>query len=386
MAATIDSAPADVVAVGNCIRYGVSLSDGGTAPEVKSTGYQLFVEGAAIMAKIRQIPYTGATEYLDFSKVLRSQVRTTPQQPGAVVSNVEDADFEKEFYLRYGEVVFNSDTCDTNLSGVSTNDTTKKVANIAFQWFQDQGDLAAGVIPCTNRPATNYVCRDQSDWLWLYKGSAGNYAVIFRVNYNDGTSDAISVEVSPGAKIFSIGPGNFFDPFLIVAGKKWVWYEIEVYSDLATTLVKSFRFNVVDCCSGSFPDELYWLEPMGGYAGMKFDTVRVGNGITSRVYDQGVDCSASTVEGLGVNGGKTKGFVSSVRTVSLQKTIPYTEGIELFLEGLISSKSHFVNQPGPSGEVLAKFILSDGSYTVSDNGNSISLSVSGEIHIDFNVL
>lgn len=386
MAVTVDSSPADVVAVGNCIRYALSLSDGGTPPQVKSTGYQLYEDGGgAITQEIEQIPYTGASEAVEFQDVLRKQVQTTPQQPGAQVDNVKDTTFAIDFYLKYGEIIFDSSDCSTNLSGVSSNDAVKTAANIAFQWHQDQSALPTGVTPCTNRPLKNYVCRTQSDWLWLYKFAAGSYAIIVTVYYTDGTNSAKSYEVTPGASIFSIGPGNFFDGDFSI-GKTWQYYTIEVYSDLAVTLLKTYTFYVVDCCAGLSPSQLFWLEPMGGYAGIQFDEVQKGNTLSSNVYDQAVDCSLSSVSDLGKSGGKSKSRSISVRQVLMRKTMPYEEGIDLFLEGLVSSRNHYVNYPGPSGDVLAKFVLADGNYTVANDGKSLELTVSGELHIDFNVL
>lgn len=383
MAVTLNASPAAVAPVGNCLEYELKLDSGGVAPEVKSTGYQVYVDGAAV-TEVEQIPYTGQGEVVDVANHVRPYLATTRKNPATIISGVLDDTFAIEYYLKYGEITFDASDC-TTVQDITTTGATKVAINSAFQWHEDPDGLAAGdVVILSSRPTTGYYMRGASDWLWIYrKPNATDSVYVYHKQY-DNTGTLITSGtldwVTEGAHILSVGPANMFG--LLDASA--AYYTIEIFN--ATPLnnasrVATYTFHLLSRCRpNAYNDELYWVEPLGGYAGLRFDSVTMGGNAASTRYEQRPGCLADT-------GGIARADVQARKTAQFSTQIPHVQGIEAWLDGLFTSRTVYMKYRLPSGsDTVVRCNITDGAYQTLNNEDDILISVGVEFSIPVNTL
>jgi len=391
MAVNLISEPDAVVPVGNCIEYELELDDPGTGSITKILGYQVWVGGNAV-TDVERIQYTGEPEKIDISREVRAYLATTKQQPDVQILGTQDTAFTVDFYIKYGEISFDSDTCDTTVN-LSSTSSTRTAINAAFQWYEDFSGLDAGeVVALSSRPLRNTVAADQTDWLWFFRKSGSGSVYVLTEEYGPGGLLAsFSYDwVSAGAHLLGIGPANYSLSPALEDGV--TYYKLKVYDAVPLgTPVYEYTFIIKPICSPYVNgNELYWLEPQGGYASLSFDNVRIGGSVSSGSYYLGRPCG-DTPANAGINGGVRRINSKGFKRYQLNTQIPYVENVDRWLDGLFASQETFLRFKLPTGvNTLARFTIADGEYQVISNGpeqaDDITINVIGDLHLPTNVL
>lgn len=382
MSVSLISQPPAAVALGNCMQFGLSLSDGGSGSIVKSTGYQLLDGSDNELSSVEQIPYTGSLELANVAKLIRDIGLVYTALPDLSTSSItEDVNAKEDIKLIYGEIQFDSDTCETTQALTNESDPFR-VVNAAFQWFQDD-NLTSLEKVLTNRPLKSYVCKDQYDWLHVWTLSA---TIDIKVTYYfaDGTSAFNTGTITTPSNdvyIIPIGPAN---PTLHVPSNA-VRYKIELTNQTPVTFATYWFIIDGNCCPPGRYDELYFLEPSGGNASIKFDDVQVGGNVTSDRFNQFTPCYKTETQ-YGADYGLNRINAKAFKRFSLSKTTKYVDGIDVFLDGLFSTERAFMRFPYESGDNIAKFIIDDADYQIINNNEDVQITVSGRLHLNNNIL
>ncbi|MCA9366759.1 hypothetical protein KC887_00640 [Candidatus Kaiserbacteria bacterium] len=405
MAVTLIEQPAETVAAANCPKYSLLLDSAGVDPIVNSIGYELYVGGEKL-AGLEEIGYTGAAEDFNASEILKAQVRATLLDYNATAPTTDNAAV-KQFYLRYGQIQFNKDTCDRSTS-LGNQSATRYAVSAVFPWYLDESVIDAGApVVLSERPARVQIYTGQRDWLHVWRKS-GSIAVRFKGYDSNGTlvqQVTRTASLNRQVRIFPIGPGNgFFSPMLSSVS----YYDIEVHDsapgdpdinalgqeDFAiqpiaeggevglNAIVWACRFSLASCANQSAPnDEIYFEEPIGGYSGIKFLEVQARSSTSSQRYLKGVPCGI-TSPGRGLDYGVTRYGVESYEGWLMRTEIPYEDGIERWISAFFSAKNHFMKFKLPAGGfTYAKVNLVDGTYNILNNRETIVVEAIFETHI-----
>lgn len=384
MSVSIVSNPSAVVAAGNCVKYELENDDAGTPPESISAGYQLWVNGAAAMP-VEQIPYSGQDEPIEFSDLIRSYLSTTFQVPGVTVEGLQDTAFTTSFYLKYGTITFDSSDCSV-VQDVSTDHDTKLALNSAWQVWEAQTALTGSdAVILSNRPTSGIQRRGGNDWLWIYRESGEDVTVVFRFYRDNGTEILGGTQhtwTSAGVHIVSIGPGNHPSSTSAMAAAAYYKVEIRNGSLSSSPLEQTYTFRLMPNCNHvtTQANQLYWLEPKGGYAGIQFENVRIGGSVSSSRYDEGRPCGTS-------GSGRFRHGVEALKKITWNTVMPFKERLDEFLEGIFTTKYAFVRWNLANGtQSVVRVNILDGEYSLINNNEDISLTITGEFFVPMNTL
>lgn len=406
MAVTLISQPAETVAAANCPIYSLELDSPGSPPLVYSIGYELYVDGAKL-AGLEQIPYTGQAEDFNPSEILKSQVRATLLGYNTTAPAVDSAAV-KQFYLKYGQVEYNEDSCE-KLTALGNQSATRYAMNAHFPWYIDPAGVDGGaVVVLTERPSRVQIYAGQRDWLHIWRKSGG-VSVRFK-GYDTGGNLVLQItrtaSYNKQVRIFPIGPGNgFFSP-------SWSadisYYDIEVHDGILNdpdinaatpedvailpvpeggemgvqAIVWTCRFIVAKCENQTSPnDEIYFEEPIGGYSGIKFLEVQGRAATTSQRYLKGVPCGVA-FPGAGQAYGQTRYDISSYAGAQMRTEIPYEAGIDRWLHAFFSARNYYRKFLLPSGSyAYEKVNLVDGSFNTLNNRETVILEAAFDSHL-----
>lgn len=382
MSVLLISQPPAAVALGNCIQFGLSITDGGSGNTQISRGYQILDGDDNELTSVEQIPYTDSIELFNAEQFIRDINLVSTKLPDlSSTSIVEDANAKKDIKLKYGEITFDSDTCQTT-QDLSSESSLFRVVNAAFHWFQDD-DLTDLERVLTSRPSISYVCKDQYDWLHVWALSA---TIDIKVTYyfSDGTNAfTTSSIINPSNDVFIIPVGPANNAFHLPANI--VRYKIELTNQTPVTFATYWFYIDNNCCPTSNYKELYFLEPTGGNASLVFDNVQVGGNVTSDRFNQFTPCYKTETQ-YGADYGLTRINSKSFKRFSFSRTMKYEDGIDVFLDGLFATERAFMRFPYHSGDDIAKFIIDDADYQSVNNTDDVQITVSGRLHLDNNVL
>ncbi len=390
MAVTITSQPSEISPIGNGVQFELYLDASGNGSNLVYTiGHFLRDEDDNVITDVERIDYTGLPEPVDFTEDIKPLIYTTIQQPGSSPALDLDANFQKVFYLTYGTLVYDIDACEVSeATDISTQSEDFTVINSAFQWWEEGFDqLASGqTFVLTDMvegvflnifQKVNYVAPDQDLFLWVYRqAGVGNIRVAktFLDVDNNVLDSSVTTVTASGAHVIAISPDITTYPTITK-------YRIDVRQD-STTPVKVFDFLVQDCGDARIR-ELHWIGTKGGQESLVFDTVQEGINTVGKVYDNYTPINKTPAE-YGLNYGKSRVNVKSFKQITMQRTMLNQADQFRLLDGLFSSGLHYVKYPTATGYTLCKFILQDGQYQVSDNKESILITVTGEIHLPIN--
>lgn len=404
MSVTLTSQPAEAVAADNCPVYELELSTAGSETVVNSIGYEFYVDGQKL-AGLEEIGYTGAPEKFNVSEILRAQVKAT--LAGYNVTSVTlDTAAVKPFYLKYGMLQFYTETCQ-KVTALGNQSATRYAVSANFPWYLDESAISGSdPVVLSERPARIPIYSGQRDWLHIWRNSGG-VSVQFKGYDSSGNlivRRTVTASFNKQVRIFPVGPGNgFFSQYLT---PNISYYDIDVHNTIiadqdigvtmeggievqgvqfdvgAQSVVWTCRFILQSCSNITAPnDEIYFEEPIGGFAGLKFLEVQARTSPTSQRYSKAVPCGIS-YPGRGLDYGVTRYDVRSFSAWQMRTEIPYYEGIERWLDSFFSARNHFIKFKLPSGAfTYAKVNLTDGSYNTLNGKEAISLEAIFETHL-----
>ncbi len=353
MSVTMTRQPLEAVPAGNCSRYSLLLYGNDPAPLVYSIGYEFYVDGEKL-AGLEEIHRTGAEEDFDPSKILISQVKTTLM--GYYENSAAlDSAAVKPFYIRFGQLEYNTETCEKQTT-LGNQTSSRYAVSSTFPWYLNPAAINdSAPVVLSERPSRIQIYTNQRDWIHVWRKSG---AIGVRYLGYDFAGNLIRAAVSNKTAnrqvyIFPVGPGNGFFPW--DAGV--AYYDIEVHDQAVSVpdvtalnlgvgiqaIVWSCRFVVSSCENQAAPnDEIYFEEPLGGYAGFKFLEVQERAAVTSNRYRAGVPCGVA-FPGEGQAYGTTRHGIEAYPGFLMRTEIEYTDGIERWLNAFFSARNHYRN-------------------------------------------
>lgn len=395
MAVTLTSYPQTVQPIGNGFEFGLTLDASGSGTDVYSIGYKLYDASDVLITELEQIQYTGSEEMVDFKEDIRSQIYTTIQQPTDSPVLELDTNFQKQFYLIYGQIEFDTDTCITDTSNVSADSKSIDnyfAINSAFEWYEDYSPLASGDLTVlSDRPQgvfltlmQNYspVAMDQRAYLTIYREQGAGNILVSRTSF-DSQGNALTANIdtvaASGAHIYDCSPIN--DTF---ADENTAYYRVDIRESIGEPIAV-YDFVVEDC--GDAPiRELHWIEPKGTQSSLVFPDVVIGGNQTARSTYEIKQPSGLTTTQKGLNYGASRTDVRGEKRLTMTRTMRKMDGLEKWLDGLFASKEHYVKYPiGGGSYTMAKFVLDDGSYETY-NDDELLIQIVGRIHLNINNL
>lgn len=390
MSASIDTEPNAKNAVKNCIEYELSMTDGGTPPEEKSLTYQLVTQAGDEVTGQEIIPYRAGSFFIQFQKDLEPWVFTTKPTLGSTTV-FTDNNFNIQFKLKFGEWIFNTDTCQVT-NNLTQEGSLLRAYNCAFQ-FRQTTPFAGKMEMGTARPLMNYTCRSQDDWIMVMTGTLGGgdtWSILVNATDSGGPNSHLQTHSAGAAPVvFPVGAGNpFFGGSIDINDISA--YDIYVFDGivpdtnpptptLGVEEVAHYRFIINQCCTVGDFAELIWLEPRGGYASILLDVVdSIGVSRAGGTICLPKDCSPTigTMPGLS---GRVSRATSAMR-LTLKKYIRWGADAKYFLSGLFASNTHMIKTVDEEGNTVAlRFIIESGDYNWFNEFEEVELTISGRI-------
>jgi hypothetical protein len=368
--------------VGNGLEFLFTIDSSGSGDIAYSIGYQLFDGDDVALTDLEQIPYLSGGALVDFAADINPHIYTTLLQPDTESPSafLFDANFAAPFYVRYGQIEFDTANCTTETSGVNTDSAEFTAFNAAFQFWQTSAEAASDneLVMLTDRPQDNYIALDEDVYMHLYR-TPGQDIGFQLTAYN-----------SAGRVIDSAAA------FIPSSGAHVVCSSFDSIDARATKYVLGFRtteegafdfeysFYRTECAESPYR-QLYWIEPKGSQAGMSFSQITEVATSSSIRHEQRTPRYKTPTQ-YGVDYGTTIARKVTTRTVQMTKTVKNDEDIRTYLAGMAASKQHFLKYRLADGSaILCKFILQDDpQILVLDSENQLTVTVVGQIHIPVN--
>ena len=312
---------------------------------------------------------------LNFSQHIENRVFTTmPALNTAAVTG--DTNFQDIFTVNFTETEFNTVSClDTTLTNISQG--SYNVYNIAPQWYESNFFVGTDPIVLSAKPTTLYLERGVNDWIWVRTQALGvdaNFSVI-------GTGvNTVALAANTTYRL-PVGPGNFIGAIAATTQR----LQVTITPSGGGAAIYTYNIVLEEDCTGADGYEIYWVEPLGGYAGLRFENQQIsGNRVASTVL---ADRSTSTdIATRGNSGGLTSINSQSFGRYTLSKELYYTEGIKRYLDGFIASEHHYINREIDGTNYMQKFILDNADYVIDNDEGIVILTISGREHENVNVL
>jgi hypothetical protein len=404
MAVSLESEPFELTTVKPDVTWEITMDTPSNATIRRFAFYELVKVSGGIGAngtigERQVVPYTSQTIRVDFSDTIR---RLLGDQLPALDddSTLSDSEMWGEFSIRFGELQQTISTGAVVEFGVTVT-TARKVFRSAFQhyeydWVTEPGPLSI----FSNKPETLRLGLGQSDWIYLYvKTALGGVVTRFYNALGAEIGAAGALYTSGTAVGYPIGPGN--NAAATAAGiTDWTqvyYYTIELGTFSGGDVPspdRTFRIYVDNCEPTREEVDLFWLEPAGGYASLRFKTVQFGvNRSTTRFREWGIPRTAfgdptggiqvrSTTGGFEI--GQANVGEEMILTVELDQ-LAYSR--RRYHTSIFASREHWIRTTDSRGNIIAvKFLVDDGSFSVADAQGKTTFTVQGRIFKDLQTM
>lgn len=243
MATTLISEPSGILSLGECAKYtfqGTPIA----GAIVTKIAYQWENVTDGILGPIEIADSEGEVT-IDFSKDFRSQLET---QVPIGVNILTDLTAIKEFRIKFGEQVNDTENCTSNVSLGGQTSTIQ----VYRGWPHYFDDFSSGTRILSSRPQHYCVCGD--DFITILSDSAGQVFIT-----NDGTTPVLQEGYDPGITHINVDPSSFPVPSI---GAK----EYSLSFSTSDQTYKAFKGN---CCDCSVSVDLFILESNGGWSSLR---------------------------------------------------------------------------------------------------------------------
>lgn len=267
MAVSIITAPAALQPLGAGVRWVLELDSFGAGTITKKIGYALYESGSDDqITPLRAVRPTGDSTPDQFTVDVTADIiaygRCKTMIPtlgyGSIAAEEEDTSIIQTIYLKYGEIIYDSDGCTFSTDDVTNNSLDVAVIASAQQLHEAIDYLSGDPYLLNNMPPAFRVFPDTVAWLWAL--NAGDTSITHIATLADGTTDVLVSSVDAGHQVGIIGItnaaiNNHFPSTL----KK-----------LVTTIAFStggVMFTAIygPCEPSKIYHEFHVLDPLGGY-------------------------------------------------------------------------------------------------------------------------
>lgn len=375
MAVTIVSEPLANTSAYQCFQWVLQIDDIGAGNITKKVGYQLFDQddNAVTAEEVIGVSVAGATVELDFSGDVQGYVST--MLPFADVPNaVPDPYCIRGFYLMYGDVVYDSDTC-TTVNNIVTPSAAKYVINGVIQEYEpDYYNTLPSVI--THLPRNTVQCRDARNFTWVLSDGAG-----LTVEYTSslGAIQSLAIGSNKIAQI-PLHPQELLSDWEIIE-----YMDVQIGVEMAP-----FRITFTDdCCNGGKYSNILYLDPLGGRSMISFEQVETFELSTSFTelcrykpcnvvgFDEADNASKMTV------GGRSIYNKVAQERITLVKESSYQEDVAEQFKAFLASTGYHVQYNDNGVIKFRKFIVDSGTAVYNSAEGIIELRVTGYLAHDY---
>lgn len=375
MAVTITASPLTNNSAYSCFQWTLQIHDIGAGNITKKIGYQLFDQddNAVTAQEVIGVTVAGDTVDLDFSGDVQGYVST--MLPFADVPNsVPDPYCWRGFYLMYGDVVYDSDTC-TTVNNIVTPSTAKYVINGVIQEYEpDYYNTLPSLM--THLPRYSVQYRDARNFTWVLTDGSG-----LTVEYTSslGTIQSINLGSNRVAQI-PLHPQELLSD----------WETIE-YMDVQVGIeMAPFRIAFRDdyCNDGKYSNVLY-LDPLGGRGMISFEQVEsfeLSTNFTELCRYKpceviGMD-EADNANNMVVGGRSIFNKVAQER-ITLVTESSNREDVQEQYKAFLASAGYHVQYSDNAVIKFRKFIVDGGNSVINGNSGKIELRVTGYLAHDY---
>lgn len=215
MAVAIITSPAALQPLGAGIRWVLELDSFGAGTVTKKIGYALYESGSDDqITPLRAVRPTGDTTpdqfTIDVTADILAYAKCKTMIPtlgyGSIAAEEEDTSIIQTIYLKYGEILYDSDGCTLSTDDVTNNSPDVAVIASAQQLFQDIDYVSGDPYLLNNMPPAFRVFPDTVAWLWAL--NAGDTSITYTATLADGTTDVLVSSVDAGHQVGIIGITN----------------------------------------------------------------------------------------------------------------------------------------------------------------------------------
>lgn len=368
--------------VGNGLEFLFEIDSSGSGDIVYSIGYQLYDGHDVALTDLEQIPYLSGGALADFAADINPHIYTALLQPDTESPSafLFDSGFAAPFYVRYGQIEFDTTNCTTETSGVNQDSAEFTAFNAAFQFWQPDAGAASDneLVMLTDRPQDNYIARDEDVYIHLYRTPGQDIA------YQLAAYSSVGVVVDSEAAFIASSGAHVVCASFDSLNARAVKFMLGLRTTEEGPFDYEYWFYRTECADSPYR-QLYWIEPKGSQSGLSFDQITEVATSTSIRYEKRTPRYKTPAQ-YGVDYGTTIAKKVTVRTVQMTKTMRNDEDIRTYLAGMAASEQHFLKYRLADGSaILCKFILQDDpQIVVLDSENQLTVTVVGQIHIPVN--
>jgi hypothetical protein len=359
------------------VQWQFAMDDLGTLPERKDFGYYLAEEGGTRLMEDKKFkPFAeGDTFSKQFQSITKGLVYTS--FPAELATAQTDSNFVKRVKLKYGEVNYNFDTCDSDKDISSETGVINLVnANVNSQTHLVFGDSAGFTSPRTGlllheRPSRWNLLHGSKDYVWFL----GTGQIV--LSYWNGSSQLGSNQ------IFNLTGANT---------AKYICLDYSLYSITTppTHMNLFYSDGVVestiraDYCSCQEQDKymgILFLEPRGGRSMMStrkpltIDIERTG----TEIYKP-FDNSQTQHK----TGGRSIIIPKGTRKLTFETEFDFETGVQRWLENFCASPGFHAQRGYGASTIWEKFILDPNTIRINEVNKLLKFSFSGYISESIN--
>lgn len=383
MAVSLTSVPNQYNGLAQPFAFGLTMSQGNTATEVRDLTYQLFAEdGTALMVKPNVVPYKPSEFKLDFAPIIWGYVRTTLPVLNSMAP-ATDRTIIRGFKLRYGEVIFNKITCETTVN-FDDESPVYYAINAALDDFRADLFNDYQTIILNSIPNNISMCQSQQAWLYIFSRTSGTIDYLVQFEDDTGKLDSFNYPGGGQVTILPIGTGNGF--YRNGNEAKRVRYARLSFRDNVVDGKASFgnastyHISVDDCCKegdGALK-EIYFQEQLGGISSIRFDTVAIGGNRSTEKVCISKPATKNLPYPVRQRYGEQVSRNQSRGSLILSANFSYEPSMADYLNNLVSSSLHLMRKrisADDGGEVMGKVTVADGGYELLKEGEEAELSI-----------
>ena len=376
MAVIIVSEPLANSSASQCFQWVLQIDDIGAGNITKKVGYQLFDQddNEITIMEHRDAAYVGQKFELDFSSDVQGRVTTMIPYPD-VPNAIPDPYCIRGFYLKYGELIYDSDNCGLAVNNANIVSTAKYVINGVIQEYEpDYYNTLPSVI--THLPRNTVQCRDARNFTWVLSDGAG-----LTVEYTSslGTIQSLAIGSNKIAQI-PLHPQELLSD----------WETIEYMDVQIGVEMAPFRITFTDdCCNGGKYSNILYLDPLGGRSMISFEQVESFELSTSFTelcrykpcnvvgFDEADNANKMTV------GGRSIYNKVAQERITLVKESSYEEDVAEQFKAFLASTGYHVQYNDNGVIKFRKFIVDSGTVVYNSAEGIIELRVTGYLAHDY---
>lgn len=350
-----------------------SMSDLGTPPERKDFGCYLANNSGTRLHPLNK-KYKPTSAGVNFKKDFRTlceqQVYTS--FPTDSAASQTDINITKKVKLYYGEVTFNSTTCETITNQITSVTSVINLinANVNVDTSHLFGSSTGYTSPRTGillsqRPDRWKGVHGYKDYLWFL--GIGTIILTYYYGATVVGTHTFTLTGADTAKYISLDHLVYAHTGIITTAK------IQVYDGTSDS---GHNYYIDYCCKPDQDDYVgvLFLEPLGGRA-----MIATGSPANYNLERTGTEIHKTfDLSNTDVKSGNN----SAILTKGLRKRTFKTEVIDSpgairFIENFFSSTGHHLQKGYSTNTIWEKFILENGNYTVFEQFKMIQISFTG---------